>query len=51
MLKKCKKGRWKAGGGGRVVFKIFEKREGGSDFSHKNGRVGKIGEVVFKKGR
>ena len=24
---------------------------GGSDFSHKNEGVGKIGETVFKKGR
>ena len=32
------------GGGGRGwVFKIFEKKGGGSDFFHKKGGVGKIG--------
>ena len=29
--------------GGGVIFKAFEIRGGGSDFSHKKGGVGKIG--------
>ena len=36
------------GGGG--VFEIFLKR-GVSDFSHKNGGVGKIDGIIFKKAR
>ena len=36
--------------GGGVSFQNFQKRRGGSDFSHKNGGVSKIGVVVLKKG-
>ena len=35
--------------GGDWFFKIFEKRKG-SDFSHKNGGVSKIGGTVLKRG-
>ena len=39
-------------GEGIEFFKCSRKKgwEGGSDFSHKNGGIGKIGGVVFKKG-
>ena len=41
---------YKEGGGGEGEFSNFLKKRG-SDFSHKKGRVGKIGEaVVLKKG-
>ena len=32
-----------------VEFFKFSRKRGGSDFSHKNGGIGKIGGVVFKK--
>ena len=35
-------------GGRGLNFRIFRKK-GGSDFSHKKGGVGKIGEFVLKK--
>ena len=42
---------WWEGGGGGVSFQYFSKAKGESDFSsHNNGRVGKRGEVVLKKG-
>ena len=31
------------------VLKIFKKRGGGSDFSHKNGGIGKIAVVALTK--
>ena len=41
------KGRSKGRG---VSFQNFQKKGGGSDFSDKNGGVGKIGVIVLKKG-
>ena len=40
---------YKGEGDGWVKFLNFLKKRRGSDFSRKNGKVGKIGEVVFKK--
>ena len=40
---------YKGEGDGWVKFLNFLKKWRGSDFSRKNGEVGKIGEVVFKK--
>ena len=39
-----------AGEGGGEFSKFSEKKRGGSDFSDKNGGVGKIGVIVLKKG-
>ena len=36
-------------GGGVVSSQIFEEKESGSDFAHKNGGVGKISGVIFKE--
>ena len=37
-------------GGGGWVFEIFEKKKGGSDFSHKKGGVGIMGGLFWKGG-
>ena len=41
------------GGGvaGDLTFQNYHYRKRGLDFSHKNGEVGKRGEVVFEKKR